>query len=201
MHLYKLGIEHRQKWLLRDYSLPESLIRDGDCVVDIGANVGELGIWVEALGAKYIAFEPDPKAYLALQKNVKGMVFDIALSDENGTAEFYLNTAEADSSLFKPETVTDKINVKKFRLDDFFAETGKPKRIRLLKIESEGTEPEVLKGAVETIKLAEYVAVDAGPERGGKHVIPVVLNFLYRSGFEVIDCFMPRGTFLLRKHN
>ena len=201
LHLYKSGIEHRQKWLLRDYSLPEDLIRDGDCVVDVGANVGELGIWAEALGAKYIAFEPDPKAYLALQKNVKGMVFDIALSDENGTAEFYLNTAEADSSLFKPETTTEKIKVKKFRLDDFFAETGKPKRIRLLKIEAEGTEPEVLKGAVETIKLAEYVAVDAGPERGGKHVIAVVLNFLYGSGFEVIDCFMPRGTFLLRKHN
>lgn len=199
-YLYKSGIEHRQKWLLRDYSLPENLIRNGDCVVDVGANVGELGIWAEALGAKYIAFEPDPKAYLALQKNVKGVVFDIALSDENGTAEFYLNSAEADSSLFKPETMTDKINVKKFRLDDFWAETEKPKRIRLLKIEAEGTEPEVLKGAVETIKLAEYVAVDAGPERGGKHVISVVLNFLYGSGFEVIDCFMPRGTFLLRKH-
>ena len=59
-------------------------------------------------------------------------------------------------------------------------------------------EVEVLAGAQNTLSKVEYVAVDAGPERGGENTVPGVLNILMASGFEVLDCFLLRGTFLLK---
>jgi len=71
--------------------------------------------------------------------------------------------------------------------------------IRLLKVEAEGMEPEVLAGAHQTLQRVDYVAVDAGPERGGENTVPAVLNALTSAGFEVLDCYLVRGTFLLRR--
>lgn len=200
LELYQGGLNHRQNWILGDYRLPSDLIRKGDVVVDVGANIGELGLWVEAQGGHYIAFEPDPTAFLAMQNNITaGDLYDVALSDTNGTAQFYLNTAEADSSLFKPSDVHGMITVRTATLDSFFNEIGTPPNIRLLKVEAEGMEPEVLAGALKTLGSVEYVAVDAGPERGGDNTVPEVFNILVGAGFEVLDCFLLRGTFLLRK--
>jgi len=200
LELYKNGISHRLSWILRDYRLPENFIHPGDTVIDIGANIGEIGIWVTQNGGKYIAFEPDPIAYSALQLNLPSQdVFDIALSDSDGTAEFYLSTAEADSSLFAPSESTDVITVKTARLDNFLANEGILGNIYLLKVEAEGMEPEVLAGALKTLDRVEYVAVDAGPERGGENTVPDVFSILIGANFEIIDCFLLRGTFLFRK--
>ena len=46
--------------------------------------------------------------------------------------------------------------------------------IKVFKVEAEGYEPEVLEGAIETLKLVEYVTVDFGPERGKKNKNTVV---------------------------
>ncbi len=200
LELYQGGVKHRQSWILRDYRLPTDLIRTGDVVVDVGANIGELGLWVNEQGGHYIAFEPDPTAYRAIQNNISvGDLYDVAVSDTNGTAEFYLSTAEADSSLFEPSDSHDVITVKTATLDSFFDEVGVPPKIRLLKVEAEGKEPEVLAGALTTLGNVEYIAVDAGPERGGENTVPGVFNVLVGAGFEVLDCFLLRGTFLFRK--
>jgi FkbM family methyltransferase len=200
LELYKDGVSHRRAWILGDYRVPHDLVGAGDVVVDVGANIGELGLWVEAQGGRYIAFEPDPVAFKALQNNTPDAdLYDVALSDSNGTAEFYLNTAEADSSLFKPSEAHGSITVRKVTLDSFFEEVGAPEAIRLLKVEAEGMEPEVLAGALATLQKVEYVAVDAGPERGGDNTVPAVLNCLMGLGFEVVNCYLVRGTFLLRR--
>jgi len=201
LKLYHEGIDYRLKWLLRDYRIPEDLIRPGDFVIDIGANNGELGIWTTMAGAQYMGFEPDPIAFRALSNNVDSQhLFDIALSDENGIADFYLSTEEADSSLFRPENNNISIQVEKRTLDSFLndLEDPLPDRIRLVKIEAEGMEPEVVAGALETLRRAEFVAVDAGPERGGENTVPEVLNKFSKEGFSIVACFLLRGTFFLR---
>lgn len=200
LELYRQGTAYRESWLLRDYRLPVDLIELGDKVIDIGANVGELGRWVEASGGHYMGFEPDPKAFKALRKNVESEdIYDVALSDTSGSAEFYLSTEHADSSLFQPNGVSEKITVQKIPLDDFLADKDGWGSLKLIKIEAEGMEPEVIAGALETLKRAEYIAVDAGPERGGENTVPDVLNSLMPLGFEVVSCFLTRGTFFLRK--
>ncbi|MEO1536434.1 MAG: FkbM family methyltransferase [Pseudomonadota bacterium] len=199
LELYRKGKTHRLDWLVGDYRLPADLIRPGDVVLDVGANIGELGLWAVERGADYIAFELDPVAFRALQSNVPGhRLYDVALSDTDGTATFYLNTAEADSSLFKPQESDASIEVRTALLDGFLQETGAPERIRLFKVEAEGMEPEVLAGASDTLERVEYLAVDAGPERGGENTVPPVFNAVSQAGFELLDCFLLRGRFLFR---
>ena len=61
--LYLNGVDSRVTQLTNDYRLPEGLLRSGDTVIDIGANIGEIGVFAERAGARYIGFEPDPKAF------------------------------------------------------------------------------------------------------------------------------------------
>lgn len=200
LKLYERGLAHRRNWLLSDYRLPEDLVRSGDIVIDVGANIGELGGWVESKGARYIAFEPDPNAHKALKMNVRSDdLFQTALSEKTGTAEFYLNTAEADSSLFQPNTSSEVIKVEVATLDGFFQDYGIPDTIRLMKIEAEGMEPEILRGGAKILQNVEFLAVDAGPERGGENTVPGVFKAIQGMGFEVIDCYLQRGTFLFAK--
>ncbi|MDX8354663.1 FkbM family methyltransferase [Cognatiyoonia sp. IB215182] len=197
LSLYRRGIFRRRKQLVSDYRLPRDLITKDDVVIDVGANIGEIGMWCNDKGGSYYAFEPDPSAYAALRENVIGECYDVALSDSNGTAEFFLNTESADSSLFKPDKHSGVISVDKVRLDDFEPISGLAK-IKLLKVEAEGMEPEVLRGAENTLKKVEYIAIDAGAERGGENTVPEVLNFLTDRRFKILACFLTRGTFLLR---
>ena len=43
-----------------------------------------------------------------------------------------------------------------------------------MKIESEGHEPEVLKGSIETLSRTNYISVDFGPERGVNEEFTIV---------------------------
>ncbi|KJF67195.1 FkbM family methyltransferase [Rhizobium nepotum] len=197
--LYKDGLDSRIRQLLWDYRLDEMILRPGDVIVDVGANNGEFGIWATQRGARYFGFEPDPTAFSALKRNVPTQqVFDCALSNSEGMQTFFLATSEADSSLFKPENALNEIKVKTLKFDTFASTFIRDLPIRLLKVEAEGMEPEVLEGAADNICRVEYVAVDAGPERGGESTAVFVLNFLLEHRFEILDCFLFRGTFLLR---
>ena len=62
------------------------------------------------------------------------------------------------------------------------------KNIKLLKIEAEGAEPEVLSGAIATLKNTEYISVDYGNERGkdGLSTVVEVVNILISNNFEFI---------------
>ncbi|CDI11473.1 FkbM family methyltransferase [Agrobacterium pusense] len=199
LSLYKDGLDSRIRQLLWDYRIDESILRPGDVIIDVGANNGEFGIWATQRQGLYFGFEPDPVAFSALKRNLPTQkVFDLALSNFEGTQSFYLATSEADSSLFRPENATDQVNVETVKLDSIVSTFVRGTSIRLLKIEAEGMEPEVLQGATESISGVEFVAVDAGPERGGENTAASVLNFLTARNFEILDCFLFRGTFLLK---
>ena len=46
-------------------------IRPGSIVVDVGANVGLFSLRCAEEGARVVALEPSPDAYLCLEENVK----------------------------------------------------------------------------------------------------------------------------------
>ena len=71
----------------------------------------------------------------------------------------FLNPEGADSSLvYFGSDSSVEVNTK--TLDSF-----KYPQIKLLKIEAEGAELEVLQGSVDTLSNVEYISVDYGPER------------------------------------
>ena len=81
------------------------------------------------------------------------------MSNESGK-KFYVDKEGGNSSLEyfgkNNETKVDIKNLDELGLKD----------IKLLKIEAEGHENEVLQGSVETLKTTNYVVVDYGPEKG-----------------------------------
>ena len=62
------------------------------------------------------------------------------------------------------------------------------KQIKLLKIDAEGYEPEVLDGAKNILPNIEYISVDFGGERGANEEMTIieVNDFLYENNFKLI---------------
>ena len=62
-------------------------------------------------------------------------------------------------------------------------------KIKLLKIDAEGYEPEVLEGSEKLFKKIEFITVDFGAERGINQNMTIieVNNILLKNNFEMIN--------------
>ncbi len=137
-----------------DMSFLLHFLRKEDLFVDVGANVGSYTILSAAhIGAETISIEPVPETFEHLMRNValnriqnRVMACNIALGSSKGVLEF---TSSLDT-VNHVATPSDKgrISVPVDTLDDIVA--GKQTPI-LLKIDVEGFETEVMKGASKTL--------------------------------------------------
>lgn len=144
---------------------------DSNCV-DVGAHTGDIMgeiMKFAPLGTHY-AFEPVPILYEILWRKYQYYnnvnTFDMALSNETGTSTFnYVMTNPAYSGLLKrkydrktEEDVTLLVKVDK--LDNIIPSDMK---IEFMKIDVEGGELNVMKGAIETIKRSKpYIIFEHG---------------------------------------
>jgi FkbM family methyltransferase len=141
------------------------LIDPGDVVADVGANLGYMTSLAAArVGdeGKVLAFEPHPRAYELLERNAArwrelesvGAVElnRVALSDaagegtlvSGGTSEFDMAVASLrDEGSASPHGGSDTVPVRLARLDEIAGE----QRLGLVKIDVEGHEADVLRGA------------------------------------------------------
>lgn len=134
-------------------------------VIDVGANVGKYSKTAKEInpGAVIYSFEPHPKTFTHLQKMADEIdlnVFNLGMSDKEGAINIYDyadNNGSSHASLYqdvieknfgKPSIATE---IKITTLDKFILEQGIAK-VDLLKIDTEGHELNVLKGAFESIK-------------------------------------------------
>ena len=184
-------VDHQKHFhmMFETYCLDKITFQNNDLIIDCGANVGELyfSFLYRNLAIKYIAFEPDKFVFKSLKKNISihdQQIFNIALSDKENTETFYSDSYGANSSLVKFDSYSDKYSVKTKTIDSFNFE-----KIKLLKLESEGYELEILEGSKKTLNNIEYISVDYGPERGinSELTIADVTNFLYENNFKLID--------------
>ena len=129
-------------------------LRSNDLFIDIGANVGAYTILASSeINAKTIAIEPVPSTYKNLmdnilinniQENVKAL--NVGLGSKNGKLKF---TKSFDSvNHVATENETDTIEVDIDTLDTILLKEQCP---ILLKIDVEGFETEVIKGADATL--------------------------------------------------
>lgn len=184
--IYKFGVKERLVNLQKSYKTQSIELSKNDCVVDIGANIGEFGkFWAEK-GHKIYAYEPDVIEFSALKLNLpNSFLFNLGLWNKPDVLKFYHKNNSGDSSFFETKNFEKVTEVKVKTLDSF--NIADP--IGLIKIESEGAEPEIIEGGKETIKRSKYVAIDTGEERGLKSestLLPVI-NKLLDLGFEFID--------------
>ena len=144
---------------LDESDLSSLSIAAGDLVVDCGASVGDVSEVLAELGAEVHAFEPNPVAFARLAARFEASptvnCYQQAVSTENGSATFYpheslvedptaIDTANGSSLLaFKSNVRTDHgYTVETIDLAAFIKGLGRP--VRLLKIDIEGAEIEVV---------------------------------------------------------
>jgi FkbM family methyltransferase len=133
--------------------LSARVIRPGMTVLDIGAHIGyftrSLAKLVGRQGKVY-AFEPHPENFHLLKRNTSQfsnvLLENKALSHMNSSARFFINTKSGCHSLFEQPHTFSSIEVEVTTLDRFWEELGRP-NIDFIKMDIEGAEPYVLKGA------------------------------------------------------
>ena len=203
--LYRNGIQARGEFLFSSYCLNSIDFEEGDVIIDCGANIGDLTLELKSRAPKvrYVCVEPNPEDFKFLKKNVDleaSEYVNKALGERNEVLNFYVCTENADSSLVEPPSYTEVIDVEVVRLDNLCNELG-IKKIKLLKLEAEGYEPEILNGAAGVLNCIEYIAVDGGYERGkdNEQTFTWMTNFLLENKFKMVDIYFPWYRALYRK--
>jgi FkbM family methyltransferase len=137
-------------------------LRPGDVVIDIGASFGHYTtLAAELVGSngKVFAFEPSPVANSTIEDTIKTsslknvILTKAAVGKECGTVDLYIPTTRHlhSPSILKNDPSFIPIKVPVVVLDDFEPLKDIP-RIKLIKIDVEGYEPDVLTGMETLIK-------------------------------------------------
>jgi FkbM family methyltransferase len=201
------GVRQRGIHIGNEYLLDEITFSKNDIVIDIGANTGDLKIYFDNknLNINYFGFEPGLIEFESLKvNNQDGNVFQIALGDINGLASFYYKPEFGDSSLVEMDGFSKSYEVEVIKLATFIENRSlSSTKIKLVKLEAEGFEPEIIFGIGKYLESIEYISADLGFERGinQETTAPTVLNFLLSSGFEIIKINGGRFVFLLKNKN
>ena len=179
------GILNASKKLVKEYILEDLDFKNEDTIIDCGSNVGELcPYFIKKFPLiNYVAFEPDKEIFSALEKNHKfanGSKHCVALSDNEEDKELYIDSIGADTSL-EDNSSKNSYLIKTKMLDQFNFQN-----VKLIKIDGEGHEEKILKGAEKTLLNTQYVSVDHGAEKGidNARTTPEVYSFLINIGFK-----------------
>lgn len=177
--------EEEEQWVFQQFVLP------GQCVYDIGANVGMhtalLSSLVGPAGHVY-AFEPNPRLEPGLLRTIGGMtnatLFRFALSDQAGEAELFV--AEEDHSLTSLANWTGRANTAREVCEmitlDSLAEARGLRRPDFIKCDVEGAELNVFRGAMKILNTIDAPLIlfeaDANTAKGFGRPISATKDFL-----------------------
>jgi FkbM family methyltransferase len=152
-------------FIYNEYSrLPEYNVHNGDIVLDVGAFVGLYTLSVADKASFIIAIEPNIASYTFLINNIKlnklhskVMTFNVALGDFEGRTMLYIEDWLAGSSTLFNSWHKDyghslSIPVRVTTLDNLLKSLGID-RIDMAKIDVEGAELMVLRGAMESLRM------------------------------------------------
>jgi FkbM family methyltransferase len=194
--LYRNGIKKRAEFIFDSYCLKNIVFSEDDVVIDCGANSGDLMIKLKEFIklSNYIGIEPNPSDFEILKLNVsnESKLINKGLGNSNQSLPFYVCTEDGDSSFIEPKKYSQICDISVLRLDNLMQQLNLNK-VKLIKIEAEGYEPEILEGLGSSIDKCQYIAIDGGYERGKncEQTFTKLTNHLLNNGFEIIDIYFP----------
>lgn len=167
------------------------LLRPGDRVVDVGANIGTHAVFFAGVcGCDVLAFEPNPVAADLLRKNadLNGLqdrihVHAVALGAEEGSGDIVMPAARHNLGMVAIRPAQGGAGT--VRIEPLSSHVG-PQAIRLLKIDTEGMDYAVLAGA-QSIIARDRCAVAIEVSDRNEYV--KVSDLLEKNGY------MPAGSF------
>lgn len=177
------------------------LVGPGHCAIDIGANCGYFSVLFSSLvGAegRVFAFEPNPLAYSLLVRSLEvngflqsgiARTFSCALGDQSGTGRLAFKEGNTgggslyftDSTILRDNLASIEVEIR--RLDEVPIPRDRP---TFIKIDAEGAEFLILKGAQRTLEDIDDVVIllEFFPLMIEKHSpIDGYLDFLASFGF------------------
>lgn len=168
-------------------------------IFDVGANVGQSALKFRAAfpSARIFSFEPVSNTFDELITNTSSSdegitCHKIALGNEQGKKTIYLSDQSLTNSLVKPHQSSTHEEITISTIDTFSAEQ-QIARIDLLKIDAEGFDLEVLKGAkkIITAQQVPFILVEAGFHPGDdRHVLfDDFRSFLMPMGYSIFGIY------------
>jgi FkbM family methyltransferase len=156
------------------------LLRDDDLFLDVGANIGSYTVLASRVcGARSISIEPDPGSVISLQRNIeinrirdRVEVVEAALGAAPGLAQFSIGFDTTNKIVADISETSREV-----RLTSLDALVG-DRRPTMIKMDVEGYEAEVLKGAQRTLKMDSLLAVETETSDSD------VIGALTEAGFE-----------------
>jgi FkbM family methyltransferase len=184
-------------------------VRPGATVLDVGANIGVTAVMAAtACEGTVFAFEPGPRVYPCLLETLKAnpglniLPVRAALGAEAGEISFFDDPGTpASSHMVTGDTYvrTSDHSVKVMTIDQFVSETGLTE-LDLIKIDVEGFEIDVLRGAVATIaalRPAVFVEFNAFTMITFRNINPREMLVFLRETFPYLYRFIDGRPILL----
>lgn len=169
---------------------PPRVTPEPEVVVDAGANLGLATLYFSRIypRARFVCYEPAPANFVHLQKNlalnprVKAKVVAKALADHEGTADFYLSKHAGSHSLERIDaTAKQKVRVKVATLDRELVRLRLAGKRLFIKVDVEGTELALFRGARRTLSSAVAVVGEISRPVDA----PAVRELLARAGLRM----------------
>lgn len=142
-------------------------IKNGDVVLDVGANIGYYTlIFAKLVGekGKVFAFEPDPTNFALLKKNVETngyrnvILVQKAVSNKTEKTRLYLSEDnKADHRIYDSHDGRQSVEIEAIQLDDYFKDYDG--RIDFIKMDIEGAEAAALQGTLNLLKKNKDVKI------------------------------------------
>jgi len=180
------------------FSFLDRYLKDGMVYVDVGANIGVYTLFAAkhvGITGKVLAFEPQPKTFSRLIENIKLsklaniIAEQVAVGEKEGELEIVID--EDYSSISYTKHIDSKISAKNvcrmITLDTYF-EAHQINSIDYLKIDVEGFESYVLRGAEQILKtkipaIIQLELIERFQNRSGsstKMICQLLMSWGYR---------------------
>jgi len=181
---------------IREKLLTETLqseLREGDCIVDIGANLGYYALMEARLvgpHGKVYAIEPVPHNVKLLEDSIRlnnyGNIetFQLAIGSQDGILRLYISDHPNWCSVYPPRNVVGQFDVAVTSLDNFLKDKRPPNLIRM---DVEGYEEEILNGMSRILEsnVPLRVFVEFHPDIMGQQRAAAFLSTLKEHRFQL----------------
>jgi len=195
----RYGIGSIQRVFCSSWKL-RGILSENPVVVDVGANLGQFNLFCRTYlqAQRVISIEPIPSCYELLRQNAlcADDCINLLVTEQDSNQVFYI-AHDSQLSSTVPDVGHDypeQIVVRGMPLDRILKESG-IERISLLKIDTEGSEFEVLLSAGDLLDITDAVLVEMSIFRRNSGNIFAVGSFLESKGFQLRELIPGAGEY------